>query len=129
MEQAIKQHGTFSWNELMTTDVNSAKKFYSELLGWTMQDIPSCEMGYTMAKVGETEAAGIMNIPDDFSQMPPSWGSYITVDDVDKQATRAEELGAKIILKPQDIPEVGRFTVISDPQGAILSLITYFNKE
>ena len=129
MEQAMKQHGAFSWNELMTSDVDGAKKFYSELLGWHMQDVPSCDMGYTMAKAGNTEVAGIMNISDDFSTMPPAWGSYVTVDNVDTQSALAEELGGKIILAPQDIPEVGRFAGISDPQGAILSLITYSKKE
>ncbi len=129
MEQSMKQHGAFSWNELMTTDVDGAKKFYNKLLGWSMQDIPACDMGYTMAKAENTEVAGIMNIPDDFSSMPPTWGSYVTVNNVDKQAALAEKLGGKIVLAPQDIPEVGRFAVISDPQGAILSLITYIKKE
>jgi len=128
MEQAIKQHGAFSWNELMTSDVEGAKKFYSELLGWTMYPIPECEAGYTMAKSKDMDVGGIMGIPDEFSNMPPAWSSYITVDNVDEYAVLAKQLGAKIILEPQDIPNVGRFTVISDPQGAILSLITYNNK-
>ena len=129
MEQAMKLHGAFSWNELMTSDVEGAKKFYSALLGWDMHDMETCDMGYTMATSNGKDAAGIMGIPDDFANMPPAWGGYITVDDVDQQSARAEQLGAKTILPPQDIPEVGRFTVISDPQGAILSLITYFEKE
>ena len=129
MEQVMKQHGVFSWNELMTSDIDGAKGFYGKLFGWSMQDIPSCEMSYTMAKAADTEVAGIMGIPEDFSSMPPSWGSYVTVDDVDAQAKLVEKLGGKIVLAPQDIPDVGRFTVISDPQGAILSLITYFAKD
>lgn len=129
MEQAMKQHGAFSWNELMTSDIEAAKSFYGKLLGWTMEDMPACEMGYTMAKSDDQEAAGIMGIPKDFSEMPPSWGCYVTVKDVEAQAKLAVKLGGKIILEPQDIPEVGRFTVISDPQGAILSLITYFDKK
>ena len=129
MEHAMMQHGAFSWNELMTSDVDAAKEFYGNLFGWSMEDMPTCDMGYTMAKADGKEAAGIMNIPADFKQMPPSWSAYVTVDDVDMQATQAEKLGGKIILAPQDIPEVGRFAVISDPQGAILSLITYFKKE
>lgn len=129
MEQSMKQHGAFSWNELMTSDVDGAKKFYSELLGWSMQDVPTCDMNYTMAKSGDTEVAGIMDIPEDFSSMPPAWGSYVTVGNVDVQSALAEKLGGKIVLAPQDIPEVGRFAVISDPQGAILSLITYIKQE
>ncbi len=129
MEQSMKLHGAFSWNELATSDVDGAKEFYSKLLGWGMQDIPTCDMGYTMAKAGDIEVAGIMAIPEDFSTMPPTWGSYVTVDNVDAQSALAEKLGGKIVLAPQDIPEVGRFAVISDPQGAILSLITYIKKE
>lgn len=125
MEQAMMQNGAFSWNELMTTDVNAAKKFYGELFGWSMQDLATCDMGYTMAKAGDREAAGIMGIPPDFKHLPPAWSAYVTVADVDTQAAKAEQLGGKIILAPQNIPEVGRFAVISDPQGAILSLITY----
>ncbi len=129
MEQSMKQHGAFSWNELMTTDIDGAKKFYGELLGWSMQDVPTCDMGYVMAKAGDKEVGGIMAIPNDFKAMPPAWGSYITVDDVDARSALAKKLGGKVVLAPQDIPEVGRFAVISDPQGAILSLITYLKKE
>ena len=125
----MMQHGAFSWNELMTTDVNAAKKFYSALFGWSMHEVPSCDIGYTMAKVGDKDAAGIMSIPPDYKGAPPVWGSYVTVDDVDSQASKAEQLGGKVVLPAQDIPEVGRFAVISDPQGAILSLITYTQKD
>ena len=57
--------------------------------------------------------------------MPPNWGLYITVDDVDATAEQATGMGAKIIMPPQDIPEVGRFCVMQDPQGAFISIITY----
>jgi predicted enzyme related to lactoylglutathione lyase len=57
--------------------------------------------------------------------MPPSWGTYITVDDVDATAAKAKELGGTVLVEPQDIPEVGRFCVIKDPQGAVFSAMTY----
>jgi len=119
-----KINGAFSWNELMTSDVEGAKAFYGELLGWKMEDMPACEMGYSMARSGEKEVAGIMATPPD-NPMPPAWGAYITVDDVDARAAQAEALGGRILLAPQDIPEVGRFVMIQDPQGAMVSLITY----
>ena len=125
-KQAMMQHGAFSWNELMTTDVPAAKAFYGELLGWEMRDEQtSCDMTYTMLKAGDQDVGGIMAMPADAQGTPPMWGSYVTVDDVDKQASKAEQLGGKILIAPQDIPEVGRFAVISDPQGAMLTLITY----
>lgn len=125
MEEAMKQHGAFSWNELVTTDISAAKTFYSELFGWTLQDEEMPEMTYTMAKVGEKQVAGMMAMPTEAEGMPSMWGGYVTVDDVDAQAVKAETLGAKIMVPPQDIPKVGRFTVISDPQGAMLTMITY----
>jgi predicted enzyme related to lactoylglutathione lyase len=57
--------------------------------------------------------------------MPPSWGSYVTVTDVDAVARKAAELGGKVVHGPQDIPGVGRMAVIVDPQGAALNVIAY----
>jgi len=124
-KQAMKQHGAFSWNELMTNDVAGAKAFYSDLFGWTMQDDHSGEIPYTMLKTGNEEAGGMMAIPADAKGAPPAWGAYVTVDNVDKQVDKVESLGGTIIMPPRDIPNVGRFAVISDPQGAMLTLITY----
>ena len=124
-EMDMKQVGAFSWNELMTTDVKAAKAFYGELLGWGMQDMNSAGMDYTMAKLGDKEIAGMMAIPDKAAGMPPTWGGYVTVTDVDQMLTRVEKLGGKICVPAQDIPDIGRFAVIRDPQGAMLSLITY----
>ncbi|HFD11695.1 MAG TPA: VOC family protein [Crenotrichaceae bacterium] len=128
MTDSMKQHGAFSWNELMTTDVAAAKEFYRQLLGWTLEDIQNCDLGYSLAKIADQEVAGIMRIPPEAGDMPPAWGAYITVDDVEASARQVESLGGKIILETRDIPDVGRFCVIADPQGAIVSLITYFDK-
>jgi len=128
-QEAMKQHGAFSWNELMTGDVQGAKAFYGKLLGWQFQDIQSGEMTYTMIKTADRELGGMMATPPEAKGMPPAWGAYVTVDDVDARAAQAEQLGGKICLPPQDIPDVGRFSVIQDPQGATLMLITYLNKE
>ncbi len=125
----MKQHGAFSWNELATNDVAGAKAFYSELLNWTLNDMESSCGQYTMVKAGEREVAGIMAIPKEAKGMPPMWGAYVTVDDVDAMPGRIETLGGKVIVAPQDIPEVGRFLVMSDPQGAMLMLITYLKKD
>ena len=125
MSEAMKQHGAFSWNELMTTDPAAAKAFYSQLLGWSLEDIKPDGMDYTIASCEGRELAGIMGIPAEAGDMPPTWGAYVTVDDVDASARQAEALGGKVALAPRDIPGIGRFCVICDPQGATLSLITY----
>lgn len=123
--EAMKQHGAFSWNELITTDVAGAKAFYRELLNWTLEDIKSNGMDYTIAKAGDTQVGGIMAVPPQAKGMPPAWGAYVTVDNVDAMIPRVEKLGGKICVPPMDIPGLGRFMAIQDPQGAMLSLITY----
>lgn len=124
----MKQHGAFSWNELMTTDLEGAKSFYSKMFSWQLDDINN-EMPYTMAKINNQDTAGMMSMPPEAGEMPPMWGAYITVDDVEASAKQAEALGGKILLEARDIPDVGRFCVISDPQGAAISIITYFKEK
>ncbi|UJX40253.1 VOC family protein [Desulfovibrio sp. JY] len=127
MGEDFTRQGVFSWNELMTTDVEGAKAFYAKLLGWTTEDKPMPEMGmtYTIVKAGDTAVGGIMPIPPEAAKMPPVWGSYVSVDDVDAAAKKTVELGGTVYKEPTDIPGVGRFCVIGDPQGAFLSLITF----
>ncbi len=115
----------FSWNELMTNDIEKAKIFYGELFAWTMVDMPMEGGQYTMAQKGDERAAGMMAMPKEAEGAPPHWGSYVTVEDVDASAKKAEGLGATIIVPPTDIPGVGRFCLFQDPQGATLSMITY----
>jgi hypothetical protein len=83
------------------------------------------EMDYIVAKSNGREIAGMMTIPPEAEGTPPNWGLYVTVDDVDATVRKVEELGGKICVPPRDIPEVGRFCVIQDPQGAFISAITY----
>jgi len=128
MTSQMEQHGAFSWAELMTSDVDAAKAFYSSLLGWKMEDMQVGDMTYTVITAGEKEIAGMMATPPEASSMPPMWGAYVTVDDVDARAKQAASLGGKVLVKPRDIPDVGRFCVVQDPQGAVLSLITYLEK-
>ncbi len=113
------------WFELMTSDVGAAKKFYSELMKWDIKDMPMENMNYSVASVDGEDVGGLMSMPPDSEEMPPAWGLYITVDDVDATAAKAKELGGKVLVEPQDIPQVGRFCVIQDPQGAWFSAITY----
>ena len=125
MKDLYQQHGAFSWIELMTTDVEGAKKFYTQLFGWETEDMPMENMSYTITKIGDEGVGGIMPLPPEAEGVPPHWGVYVTVDDVDATARKAEELGGKIHVPPTDIPNVGRFCVIQDPQGSVISAITY----
>ncbi len=125
MDNAYVQHGAFSWFELMTKDTSAARQFYSDIFGWHFEEMPMEGMKYTVVKVGEKAVAGIMEIPNEAGEMCPNWGVYITVDDVDTTAAKARQLGATIFVEPRDIPGVGRFCVFQDPQGAVISVITY----
>ena len=128
MEDIYRKQGMFSWNELMTTDVEAAKLFYNRLLGWEFQTLESPEMTYYIVKANGKEVGGIMALPEEAKGAPPMWGSCVTVDDVDKLVGETETLGGKVLVPPRDIPDVGRFAVIQDNQGAALTLITYLEK-
>lgn len=120
-----KTHGAFSWSELATTDTAAAATFYSGLFGWTVKEM-GAEMGdYRVANVGDTGVAGIMSMPPGAPPMPPHWGCYVTVDDVDATLAQCAALGGKTVMPPMDIPGVGRMAVIQDPQGAVLSIMRY----
>jgi uncharacterized protein len=114
-------HGTFSWIDLATTDVESAKGFYGKLFGWEYDDMPAGEgLTYSMAKIDGASVAAIAE--DTTGQAPPHWNSYITVDDVDATAARAGELGGKLVAEPFDVLDAGRMAVIADPTGAFVAL-------
>jgi predicted enzyme related to lactoylglutathione lyase len=125
MDEKLKKHGAISWSELITTDVSGAKSFYGELFGWTYDDMPMEDSVYSVFSANGEEIGGMMTLPPQAQEMPPCWGQYVTVDNVDETAQKAVACGGKIIMPPKDIPEVGRFCVIQDPQGAFISIITY----
>jgi predicted enzyme related to lactoylglutathione lyase len=111
--------GTFSWVELVTSDADAAKAFYTEVFGWEYFDNPMGDgMVYTTALV-DGKAAGALFAS---SEQPPHWNSYVTVASADEATRRAGELGASVIAEPFDVMEVGRMSVIADPTGAALCL-------
>jgi len=123
---AFKTHGAFSWNELVTTDPDAALRFYTTLFGWTTEPMAMAKGGtYHVVKAGEAAIGGVMALPRDAAGMPPVWGCYVTVDDTDATARQCVDLGGKVIHGPEDIPGVGRFAVLADPQGAVVHVIAY----
>ncbi len=123
-DDVYKTPGAFSWSELMTTDPEAASRFYGALFGWSFEKM---DMGtpYHVVKTAGTSVGGIMGMPPDAPPMPPNWGCYVTVADADATAKKCVELGGKVMHGPVDIPTVGRFVVLQDPQGAVLSAISY----
>ncbi|HWH73808.1 MAG TPA: VOC family protein [Methylibium sp.] len=121
----MKTHGAFSWLELTTTDPKAALSFYTTLFGWTVQTMEMSQGSYNVVHIGDTPVGGIMAPAPGAPATPPAWGCYITVENVDLTAAHALALGGRVLVEPMDIPGVGRFCMIQDPQGAMVNLITY----
>jgi len=118
--------GRFTWYELMTTDTKAAAAFYGDVVGWGTQDASMPGTAYTLFTAGAAPVSGLMELPGDARRMgvPPSWVGYVSVDDVDATADRVQRLGGAVHLPPRDIPNIGRFAVIADPQAAGLALFS-----
>jgi predicted enzyme related to lactoylglutathione lyase len=116
----------FVWYELMTTDAEAAMAFYRAVIGWSPEILETPEVRYTVMSAGEQRVAGIMRLPDEACQAGgrPGWVGYIGVSDVDATAERLWEAGGTVHRPPADIPNVGRFAVVADPQGAVFMLFT-----
>lgn len=126
--EILGEPGAMVWNELITTDSAKAGAYYERVFGWKAEAMPMPgEAGrtYTIFKRpgNDTGVGGMMTATPEMKLTHPYWMLYIAVDDTDKTAARAEELGAKIMMRPTDIPTVGRFAVIKDPQGAWFSIL------
>jgi uncharacterized protein len=117
--------GRFVWHELMANDVKSAAAFYTKVAGWKPRAWQE-DASYTELLAGKRGAAGLMKLPDDAKAMgaPPSWLMYVGTPDVDAAAREAASLGGKVLKAPADIPTVGRFAVLQDPQGAVFAAFT-----
>lgn len=111
----------FVWHDLMTTDVAAAERFYAAVIGWKIQDSGMAGPAYSVLFAGEDSVGGIMAIPEG-QTMPPCWTGYIGVNDVDAWTTKVTGKGGKVWKEPQDIPGVGRFSVVADPHGAAFIL-------
>lgn len=129
MNNALKQHGAFSWSELLVDDVDSAIKFYTDVIGWDIEEMDMPQGKYYVLKSDGVPVGGIMGKPEGYEQAPNHWGTYITVNDVDETLTKAEAAGGKAVYPPMDVPGVGRMCAISDKSGAVVSIITYEDKE
>jgi predicted enzyme related to lactoylglutathione lyase len=114
--------GRFVWYELMTPDPEAAKRFYTQVISWGTQRYDK-DPSYTMWTAGGSTLGGLMRLPEEARRMgaPPNWMAYITTPDVDATARQATGLGGKIVNGPMDLPDIGRFAVIQDPQGAVVA--------
>ena len=117
--------GAVSWTELITGDPAAAAEFYGSLFGWQFDTMDMGSGPYRVVKVGDAAIGGVMAMPPGSPAMPPRWSPYVTVTDVDATIARCTALGGQVCVPPTDIPGVGRFAVVGDPQGATINVIAY----
>jgi hypothetical protein len=121
--EAERQVGEASWHELMTTDAEAAMKFYTELFGWKpTETMDMGEMGkYHM--FGRTfSLGGMMNKPAELAHVPPHWGIYFRVADINAAAERVKTNGGQVLNGPMEVPGGDHIVNCMDPQGAAFSL-------
>jgi predicted enzyme related to lactoylglutathione lyase len=124
----VNSHGRFVWYELMTTDMEAAKAFYANVVGWGTRDASMPGRAYTLFTAGEASVSGLMVLPEDARKKmgaKPTWIGYVGVNDVDATADRIKRLGGTVHVPPQEIPNISRFSVVADPQMATLALFKW----
>lgn len=116
--------GQFIWHDYMAPDVAEAQAFYTAVFGWGIQEWP--EFAYWMWTIDGEPRGGFAAFDDRLRSagVPPHWMTYVAVADADATAAQAKALGARTVLPAEDIPDVGRFVAVQDPQGAWFQLFT-----
>lgn len=114
----------FVWYELMTTDPKAAEGFYSKVVGWKPQAADQPDMSYTLLLSSDVPTAGLMTLDKEACDAGarPAWVGYVGVDDVDATVGRVTKAGGKVHVPSTDIPNIGRFGMVADPQGAVFNL-------
>lgn len=122
------KHGATTWFELKTTDMKKAGEFYSQLFGWDMHsEEVQPGMQYVTFKNGPVPVAGMIQLTDKMVPMPSNWSIYFNVSNLDAAIEKAKKMGGSVLYHPVDMPKVGRFTAIQDPEGVVFSVIQYTN--
>ncbi len=121
--ELVNEDGALTWNELVTDDTESAKRFFASAFGWTTEDSKMPSGTYTAFKVGDDLAAGMMPKNEGMGPIPNYWGVYFAVDECDGCAAKIGEQGGTVIMPPFDIEGVGRIAVAQDPHGAVFSIM------
>ena len=119
----MMEPGALCWFELATNDTEGAKAFYSATLQLDAIADPNATFPYTLLTRGEDHVAGIMEIGADWGPVPPNWGVYFGVNDLEATVAKAQELGGGVVVAPMDIADFARFAVLRDSEGAVFSVI------
>jgi hypothetical protein len=112
---------TFSWNELGSSDPAASVAFYSAIGGFTSKAMEMPTGAYHVLEAGGQPRAGVM--AKMMPEQPHAWLPYVQVASADKTTEKAKKLGATVIVPPTDVPNVGRFSILADPQGAAIGIL------
>ncbi|MEV6066392.1 VOC family protein [Nocardia sp. NPDC052001] len=119
----VNEPGSYCWSELNCRDIDAAKAFYADVFGWESSTAEFGSTTYTEFKVGGNSIAGMMQMDENWpADVPSHWMVYFAVADTDAIVAKTTELGGSVAVPPTDIP-IGRFSVLSDPQGAHFAVI------
>ena len=121
----MEQLGRFVWYELLTTDVAAASAFYGKVVGWTLKDVSTPRLAYTVFAAGNAAVGGLMDLPEEGRRLgaTPRWVGYVAVNDVDATTAQIRRLGGTIWVPPTD-SNIGRISVVADRQNATFALVT-----
>ena len=114
----VNEPGALTWNDLTTPDIETAKRFYGEWMGWRIEEIPQAN-GYHAIKNGDRSNGGMR----EDANMPPFWCPYFGVDDVEAAIQQVGDLGGQVHGGPVPVPS-GRFAIVADPQGAVFAVLS-----
>lgn len=124
--QRVNEPGSLGWMQLNATDPAKAKPFYTGLFGWTAQDDANPMGGvYTTWMKADGPAGGMMAMPPGAEGAPSHWLVYWAAADTRAAHAKAVSLGAKSFVPPTDIPGMGTFAVLQDPQGVVFALVSF----
>lgn len=120
----VNQLGHFAWYELLTTDVEAASAFYGRVVGWDVKDASTSGQAYAVFTAGKAPIGGLMELPEEGRRLgaTPRWVGYVAVDDMDATAAGISRLGGAIFVPPTD-SNIGRISIVADPQKATFALI------
>lgn len=116
---------TYSWNELVSSDIEASKAFYGEVFGWTYDGMEMPMGTYWVIQGGENGGlGGLMARPPELpAGMPDHWGAYFTVADLDRKIAEVTAGGGALVFGPEAVEGVGRFATVADPQGGAFAII------
>jgi predicted enzyme related to lactoylglutathione lyase len=121
----LTPHGRFHWNELNTRDVENAKRFYADAIGWQFDAMPIPDGTYWIAKTDGQAVGGLFEMRGaHFDGVPDHWLPYLSVDDIDARLDKAVAAGAKVARPAFDVEGVGRIAIVQEPGGAMIGWMT-----